>query len=150
MRRILVAATLVAMAASMALAFTVHQYAGTWLNRDSNTRGITKVEIQERDSKAKVRVWGKCQPADCDWGWENANSAYDGHLWTTYRNNFSTREVTFTMRSLTTLVVKEHTHFTDNSGRPDKNNTYTLIRVLTPAKPIKKTFQKLPAGKKRY
>lgn len=154
MRQLLVAVTLMMMAASIAFAFSVHQYAGTWINRDANTRGITKVEIREHDSKADVRVWAKCRPTDCNWGWENANSYADGHLSTTYRNDFSVRDLTLTMSSRSTLVVKEHTRFTDNSGRPDRNNLYTLRRVFTPAgnptKPIRKAFPKLPTAKKRY
>ncbi len=144
MRQLFMAVTWVALAVGTVFAFSVEQYAGTWINRDSNTRGITKVEIRVNDSKADVRVWGKCHPADCDWGWENANSFTDGHLSAMYRNNFSVRNLKLTLSSRTTLVVKVHTHFTDNSGRPDRDNTYTFRRVLTPAGNPKKI------NKKRY
>jgi len=39
---------------------------GTWVNENMNTRGITKLAIN--NSQEKIRAWGECHPHDCDWG----------------------------------------------------------------------------------
>lgn len=45
------------------------QYAGTWLNTDPATQGITKIIITHLGSQnLRVHPYGKCVPVDCDWG----------------------------------------------------------------------------------
>ncbi|MBI5303078.1 MAG: hypothetical protein HY868_13165 [Chloroflexi bacterium] len=47
------------------------QYAGTWLNDDAATSGITKVIITSAGQTLTVHPYGKCHPSDCDWGTAN-------------------------------------------------------------------------------
>jgi len=44
------------------------QFDGSWTNVDTNTRGITKLDIAVMGTNAKVQGWGSCHPNDCDWG----------------------------------------------------------------------------------
>jgi hypothetical protein len=46
------------------------KYEGRWVNADPNTRGITRIEIDQRGSQLSVHAFGKCHPTDCDWGIE--------------------------------------------------------------------------------
>jgi hypothetical protein len=141
MKRLSIAVTIVIIGAGVAFAFTVNQYAGSWLNTDENTRGITKVQIREHDSKADVRVWGKCSPQDCDWGWTPANSSTDGHLTANYQSAKIVRDLTLTMTNRMTLKVKVRTQYKDNSGRPTRIATYSFKRILTPVKrPLKPIY----------
>jgi thiol-disulfide isomerase/thioredoxin/outer membrane lipoprotein-sorting protein len=47
---------------------TPNQLAGTWLNQDPATMGITQILIADQDGALRVRAWGACVPSDCDWG----------------------------------------------------------------------------------
>ena len=40
----------------------IDQFAGSWTNVDSNTRGITKLDIAVMGTNAKVQGWGKLPP----------------------------------------------------------------------------------------
>src|SRR5215475_8899182 len=42
--------------------------AGTWMNTNNGTRGITRVEISMKDGGVAVRAFGACDPSPCDWG----------------------------------------------------------------------------------
>lgn len=109
----------------------INQYIGTWTNIDRNTRGITKMVFGgDGGGKINVHVWGKCSPQDCDWGWKSCNSHYDGHLFAQYRNNVSVTDLTMNMTNISTLAVKANTRYTDNSGRPPRENMYTLRRLV--------------------
>ncbi len=132
MKRLFLALIVFFLGMGIAAAADSRQYNGTWMNTDTNTRGITKVVVKGAGGKASVHVWGKCSPQDCDWGWENCNSYADGHLSTHYNNDFSVRNLTITMPNSGTLQVQAHTHYTDNSGRSDRDATYTFRRVFKP------------------
>jgi beta-lactam-binding protein with PASTA domain len=43
-------------------------FIGTWVNVDTNTRTITKVQIRRDGGQMAIHMWGKCHPTDCDWG----------------------------------------------------------------------------------
>jgi hypothetical protein len=48
------------------------QYAGTWLNDDPGTAGVTKIIITHLGGQnLGVHPYGKCFPSDCDWGTKN-------------------------------------------------------------------------------
>ena len=38
------------------------QFDGSWTNVDTNTRGITKLDIAVMGTNAKVQGWGSCHP----------------------------------------------------------------------------------------
>jgi hypothetical protein len=41
---------------------------GTWINVDPQSRGIQKIVIVGDTDNQSIRAWGRCSPADCDWG----------------------------------------------------------------------------------
>lgn len=48
------------------------QYAGTWINDDPATGGVTKIIITHLGGQnLGVHPYGKCHPFDCDWGTKN-------------------------------------------------------------------------------
>ena len=71
---------------------------GKWINNDSATRGITRIEVTFScndqvlcgvDENGKVtcstpgapfrlHLWGKCHPSDCDWGPVDGNDRWVG------------------------------------------------------------------------
>ena len=132
MKRLFLALIVFFLGMGIASATELKAFNGTWVNTDTNTNGLTKVVVKGAGGKASVHVWGKCSPQDCDWGWSNCNSYADGHLSTHYRSDLSVRNLTITMPNPGTLTVQMHTHFIDNSGRPDQDATYTFRRVFTP------------------
>ncbi len=148
MKRLFLAATIILFAIGTAAAADSRQYNGTWMNTDTNTHGLTKVVVKGAGGKASVHVWGKCSPQDCDWGWSNCNSYSDGHLSTQYRSDIAERNLTITMPTSGTLKVQMHTHFIDNSDRPDQDATYTFRRVFKPVqqapRPMSKPQQMRP------
>jgi hypothetical protein len=44
-----------------------YTFEGTWINKDANTGGYTRLEIARIDTRLMVHVWGKCHP-ECDLG----------------------------------------------------------------------------------
>ena len=41
---------------------------GSWVNTNSGTRGITKVDFGIKEGKFVARLFGVCDPSPCDWG----------------------------------------------------------------------------------
>lgn len=155
MKRLVLAVIVFLLGMGTASAVDFKEFDGVWANTDTNTHGLTKVMVKGAGDKAKIRVWGKCSPQDCDWGWTNCDSYADGHLSTCYRTDIAERNLTITVPSPGTLKVQMHTHFIDDSGRPDQDATYTFRHMLTPVqsspKPMGKTqvkpYKKQPTGK---
>ncbi len=56
------------------------QYSGNWLNDDSGTSGITRLNITNTGQTLHVHGYGKCTPTDCDWG--TRNGAFNGEPFT--------------------------------------------------------------------
>ena len=52
------------------------QLSGNWVNVDSNTLGITKLDITNNGTNITVHPFSKCSPTDCDWG--SQSSQYTG------------------------------------------------------------------------
>src|SRR5450759_3226834 len=42
--------------------------AGSWVNEDPNTGGVTQVSVMRDGARTLAHVWGSCTPTDCDWG----------------------------------------------------------------------------------
>ena len=51
---------------------SIGQFAGGLKKVDSNTRGITILNIVPRGTRVIVHAWGSCHPRDCDWGTERS------------------------------------------------------------------------------
>ncbi|GEM_PF-2243737 len=142
MKHLLLTTAIVLFLIGNASAANLNQYNGTWIKSGSDSPAVTKLDIQVVDSKAHVHAWGPERPRkDYDWGWAAASSHADGHLTVRYQNNSCRHNLTINL-SGNRLIVMTLTHYTDDSGRPDKDDTDTLRRLLQPVNPTPK-----PVGK---
>lgn len=109
---------------------TTTKIAGRWTSEDSSTQGITKIEIRLDGGTVSVHMWGKCHPTDCDWGETIAEGTKAGTGILSVKWTFSHAEATQQIALLPDgrLRVVGHTHFTDNSGRPDMDYTYYFVK----------------------
>lgn len=100
-------------------------FVGTWVNTNSNTRGITKLVVRRvRSNRLVVRVYGSCSPRDCDWGRARlttyGKSVQDRNhrsATTTYNKNFADTFLTINLRGRNKLSLQSFTQFKDNSNR---------------------------------
>jgi Fe-S cluster biogenesis protein NfuA len=108
----------------------VSQFIGHWTNENPNTGGITRVEIRSESNTIFVHMWGKCHPTDCDWGetTTDISDANDGVLSLTWTFSFSVETQQVSVLSDGRLQVVGHVHYTDDSGRPDRDYTEYYIR----------------------
>src|SRR5580704_16053529 len=51
-----------------ATATSVDSMAGSWINHNPATGGVTRLVVRSSDHLLFVRAWGACHPSDCDWG----------------------------------------------------------------------------------
>ena len=100
-----------------------------WVNENTATPGITRVNVTVDGSAVSVQAWGKCDPVDCDWGVTTANTSG----WTTnhqivafWDQGFATRTQTITFLAVDYVKVVTFTDFTDADGRTD----YTLTEYF--------------------
>jgi len=117
------------------------QFAGSWTNVDTNTAGITKLDISVTGTNAKVHAWGKCHPTDCDWGTVQAQ-AFAPSVSSNVLSGADTLIAIFvTSFSQTTLVIKpsgnrlkvdSYDRFLDNSGRSNYLASYTFQKAVAP------------------
>ncbi len=136
----LAAVLLLLLTATGALA-SMAQFAGSWTNVDSNTRGITNLDISVMGTNAKVQAWGKCHPTDCDWGTVQAQ-VFAPSVSSDVLSGADTLIAVFvTSFSQTTLVIKpagnrlkvdSYDRFTDNSGRSNYLASYTFQKASAP------------------
>ena|SRR5689334_22506771 len=109
---------------------------GSWKNMNSNTNGITRVEVtfscndvvycpngvcQDPPPPYTIHIWGKCSPSDCDWGTAPGTTYHssDGTVWKYffYNQGFARRYVYIKPSSLYPgrLFLWMYTDFTDPS-----------------------------------
>jgi hypothetical protein len=134
----LIAASSVALTAALVSpAFAAPaDFVGTWVNTNSNTRGITRVVVTSAGSNAlNVQVFGKCSPTDCDWGKTTlltyGNDVQDtNHRFATasYDKGFSKTIVTFSLQRNKQISLQNFTQFTDKSGRQNYASQEVLKR----------------------
>jgi len=106
---------------------------GTWVNVDSNTRGMVKL-ILGWAGTLRVHAYGACHPTPCAWGTVNGltygssvTSSRAVAFAATYQFNFKSTIVTGSLQG-GMLVVETYDHFTDSSGRFDYYSRYTFRR----------------------
>lgn len=101
---------------------------GTWMNTDTNTRGMTKLVITKIDNqKVGLRGYGKCSPSDCDWG---AITTSLSQPWTVGIYQFGFKQTRISVRRTgDQLQVQTNDHYTDQSGRQDRSEQYTFTRT---------------------
>jgi len=106
------------------------KFAGEWKNEDPNADNITQIKIEVNSDSISIRAWGKCLPADCDWGVNtiDVSDADDEILSITWDQGFAivTQEISLTDQRK--LKVNTHNHFVDNSGRPDFDRVELFVK----------------------
>jgi hypothetical protein len=138
LKRSLIAASSVALTAALVSpAFAAPaDFVGTWVNTNSNTRGITRVVVTSAGSNAlNVQVFGKCSPTDCDWGkttlltyGNNVQDANHRFATASYDKGFSKTIVTFSLQGNKQISLQNFTQFTDKSGRQNYASQEVLKR----------------------
>jgi hypothetical protein len=105
------------------------QYVGVWHNENPQTNGITRVEITNRLGDLAIHIWGRCHPTDCDNGAHPLESVSNGDsLNYTADFKFKVDTGSVAMSANGDLELTTHSHFTDESRRPDYQATYRLRR----------------------
>ena len=101
----------------------VEPFVGAWRNVDTKTGGITRIVIEPAGSrKVDVKRWGRCRPADCDWGKPRTVDlarADAGRMGVTWNAGFAVKTQSIERLADGRLQVVTHTKFTDGSGRRD-------------------------------
>ena len=157
MKRILPVFLSLAIFCSASVAFAaLNDFEGRWKNQDEETSGMTTLVVDVQGIGASVHPYGKCHPADCDWGTapaivygsditsDLASSA--AALVATYNDAAGSTSVVITRTKPDRLQVSTFRKFTDASGRKDYTSSYTFVRapfkipaitVLVPPQPVK-------------
>lgn len=110
------------------------QLIGGWRNVDANTRSLPEVAIEGTckpgRSDLQMHIWGKCHPKNCDWGktptvYDDATGQGVGETAT----SFEVTKIVYFLDEKGRLAIRTNTHFTDRSGRPDKEETDILEKA---------------------
>ncbi len=91
---------------------------GTWLNKDQNTRGITKVIISANSTT--FHAFGKCHPKDCDWKKTRMSRSGNGYI-ALYDQGFAKRRLSIAKAGQELCVIVQ-TKYTDS--RKPRRDTY--------------------------
>jgi hypothetical protein len=126
-------------------------FVGTWVNKDSNTGGITRLVITSAGAnKLNIQVFGKCQPKDCDWGTTSVttyglNVQDQNHTYATanYNKGFANTLLTLSHTN-SQIMLQSYTQFLDNSARQNyysrdyfQRQTKVRVPLEFPTYPIK-------------
>lgn len=104
-------------------ALDISPLAGTWVNTNPATAGITKIVLTKSGSGLSLRVLGACAPEPCDWGEVSANAFADTPASTEATSFTASYDLEFMSVRLLTYIVKgvlvvvSFNVFHDNSGR---------------------------------
>jgi hypothetical protein len=119
---------------------SLDDFKGFWVNKDSNTGGITKLSISVRGTDVWVHAWGQCSPRDCDWGTvkaiayvprPSANLERNANALTAvFRSRFDQNFLVIHLNGRDGLRVTAYDHYTDHSKRMDFYTTYYFKRAL--------------------
>lgn len=103
-------------------------FVGQWENIDPDTGGVTRVEIIQENEKFKVRAWGRCHPTECVWGETDGQSITDDQpfLHVLWIHSFKEESHKVTLLPGGKLQIDTAAHFTDESGRKDREFIYSF------------------------
>ena len=109
--------------------------AGTWVNVDPATRGLTKLVIFPSGSEFLVRGYGQCSPSDCDWGFTQLHPG--GHSVSDAESDYAIATYDFGFKETTIMVhlegdqlmVETYNVFKDGSGRKHYKSMALLKRL---------------------
>ncbi len=99
---------------------------GTYVNTDSNTRGLTTIKI--KGNGTQFTTWGACHPSDCAWGTTRLKKQGSNTYNVYYDQDFATRKISVTHITPhgNMLKVIMHTSYTDS--RKDRKDTFYFKR----------------------
>lgn len=119
---------------------------GDWVNADPNARGIARIELRDcqsvttcngdicsttYDAGWTMRVFGRCSPTNCDWGWTSGTFRLSsGQIYGFYDQGFARRYVYARMSQYRPgqLWVYSRTDFVD-PNRPDYDMQEWFVRA---------------------
>jgi thiol-disulfide isomerase/thioredoxin len=101
--------------------------AGSWLNDDIDTRGMSQAVVRKDNGRVMVHAWGRCTPTDCDWG-EVAADTWNGLLIANFDHGFSMTRMQLVPLPDGRLLLARHTEYRDGSGRTDKGTAEFFSR----------------------
>lgn len=105
-------------------------FAGTWVNKDANTRSNTRIRITHAGGVYSVHAYGKCHPQDCDWGAVPALRDRD-ELNLTWDQGFVLRKMNL-RRNGDDLVVTTDSEFRDSRAPMHTVQAFVPAIALVP------------------
>jgi len=140
---------LLALLASLPLSpDSTNQLVGTWLSRDSSTRGVTQIVITNENGVLRAHSWsGACAPTDCDWGVTEV-TLNEGTLMATFNEGPDTTTIYFVRLPNSELLAvckteskgtpefmdKDHAELFDRQKPdPSDENARVLLRKVAQA-----------------
>jgi peroxiredoxin/outer membrane lipoprotein-sorting protein len=101
--------------------------AGSWVNEDPNTGGVTQVSVMRDGARTLAHVWGSCTPTDCDWG-EAEAELWNGIPMVIWKQGFKTLRMQLIPQPDGRLLIAYRSEYHDNSGRTDKGHAEFFAR----------------------
>lgn len=101
---------------------------GNWHNVDPNAQSLVRIDVHPSAFGIEVHAFGACSPQACDWGNQPGQFTGPDTLRAKYVTSFSIVWLTLHRQWGDRLDFKTHTHFTDNSGRPDYDSAGLMMR----------------------
>jgi hypothetical protein len=118
--------------------------AGSWVNVDSASKGVVKLEVGGTAREPTVQLFGACTPNPCDWGEVSgvsfATAAADDlgakteSILAFYETDTARRTVVLKRRDDGQLRAEIYSEFTDGSNRANYQTIATLQRA--PEEPV--------------
>jgi thiol-disulfide isomerase/thioredoxin/outer membrane lipoprotein-sorting protein len=132
------------------------EIAGTWLNQDPATMGITHIFIADQDGVLRVRVWGACVPSDCDWGATELHFT-DGWATSLFDMGPIATKMYFVRLPNDKLLAVSKSQFNDGSNRSEPDRAEIFVReeqsddaasisAKNLLKKVAETYRTLPAA----
>ena len=126
----------------------VTDFYGNWENASRDSSGIAHVQISPTGGNhVDVRVYGDCQPIECNWGLVKAQSYAASpqsdevtSISASFNSGFARKQIVFRKGSSGELVIEVLTAFVDGSGRHDFDMTGRL-KHTTWAGPIGQSWE---------
>jgi hypothetical protein len=99
-----------------ATAIGADSIAGSWINGNSGTGGVTRLVVRSDHQQLFVRAWGACHPRDCDWG-EVQCAPHGAGCKASWDHGFATTAMQLRPLEDGRLQIKYKADFHDRSGR---------------------------------
>jgi Gram-negative bacterial TonB protein C-terminal len=110
-----------------AAAMGADSVAGSWINENHGTGGVTRLVLRSDAQQLFVRAWGACSPRDCDWG-EVLCPPHGAGCKATWEHGFATTSMQLLPLADGRLQIKYKADFHDHSGRHDNGSEEFFVR----------------------